>query len=290
MKKILTASLVAMMAVTAARAEIASTQYVTSKVTSAQNTLQGSINTVAGDLAAEVTRATGIEGGLDTRIQALETKTGDNGATTQAIAAAQAAANNAQGEVDTLEGVVADMDAAYQFADTTLQGNIDTVSGALTTEVNRAKAAEQANTDAIAALKNTEVKANADAIAALKNTEVKANADAIAAEVSRATGIEGGLDTRIQALETKTGDNGATTQAIAAAQAAANKAQDEVDTLEGVVAGKQTQSSELSLGSTAGAWQTLASINGYSTNCGTGKTCALSNVDGNISWVAVVNE
>ena len=59
--------------------------------------------------------------------------------------------------------------------------------------------------------------------------------------------------------------------------------------IEDMDAAKQDKSSELSLGSAAGAWQTLATINGYSTNCGTGKTCALSNVNGNISWVAVVD-
>ena len=124
MKKILTASLVAMMAVTAARAEIASTQYVTSKVSSAQNTLQGSINTVAGNLANEVTRATGVESGLDTRIEALETASGAGGTTANAIAAAQAAADQAQDEVDNLEGVVSAMDAAYKGADQTLDGKI----------------------------------------------------------------------------------------------------------------------------------------------------------------------
>jgi hypothetical protein len=52
--------------------------------------------------------------------------------------------------------------------------------------------------------------------------DIKANSDAIAAEKARAEGIEGGLETRLAAVEGKLGDEGAVATAIAAALQSAN--------------------------------------------------------------------
>lgn len=129
-------------------------------------------------------------------------------AMTAAIAAAQSAADNAQGEVDALETVVAE-------------------------EVNRAKAAEGVNAKAIAdeadRAKAAE-KVNADAISALSETHATDKAaleKAIADEQARAEGIESGLNTRLAAVEgdyLKNADKEALNGLISTAQAKADAA------------------------------------------------------------------
>ena len=155
MKKILTASLVAMMAVTAARADIASTGYVDTKATAAQTaaetTAAGALASakteLEGKITAEETRATGVESGFATRIQALEAATGDGEGSVLADAKAYTdtevgkvntalttEVNRATAEEADIRADFATADAAlksaYEAADQTLDGKITAEAGA----------------------------------------------------------------------------------------------------------------------------------------------------------------
>ena len=110
---------------------------------------------------AEKTRATGVEGGLDTRVKAVEAKLGDgdgsvakqieaavkvetdarvaaDGALDGKITTAQGAADKAQGDVDALKTSKADQTALDTVAGrvTTVEGKVKTLEGASHTHAN----------------------------------------------------------------------------------------------------------------------------------------------------------
>lgn len=169
---------------------------------------------------AEKTRATGVEGGLDTRVKAVEAKLGDgdgsvakqieaavkvetdarvaaDGALDGKITTAQGAADKAQGDVDALKDVVASKAAASDVTAlttrvTTAEKDVDDLQAAI--------AADGKVTVAIADAK----KAGADA---------QATADKNKTDIAGLTTTVGGYTTtlsshgdRISALETKVGD------------------------------------------------------------------------------------
>ena len=208
MKKLLTVSLVAMMAVSAARAEIASTAYVDKYVGEASTAATGALN-------------------------AYKTE---------------------------MEGTVAGLNTAISDEETRAKGVEAGLTQAIADEETRAKAAEKANADAIAAINNSETGIGAATLAEAKDyTDEQVGALA-----------DGQVATNTDAIS-----------AMDAAYKAADAALDEA---------KQDKSGALSLGDAAGAWKTLATIDGYSTACGQGKVCALSEDGGNLKWVAVVDE
>lgn len=170
---------------------------------------------------AEKTRATGVEGGLDTRVKAVEAKLGDgdgsvakqieaavkvetdarvaaDGALDGKITTAQGAADKAQGDVDALKDVVASKAAASDVTAlttrvTTAEKDVDDLQAAI--------AADGKVTVAIADAK----KAGADA---------QATADKNKTDIAGLTTTVGGHTTtlsshgdRISALETKVGDS-----------------------------------------------------------------------------------
>lgn len=180
-----------------------------------------------------------------------------------------------QDQIDVIDGLVGDETVAKQITDVTdplaarvkaveddylkaadkteLQGNIDTVSAAVERLTNGVSAEEvDGVNDLIQYVKDhgTEVtgikgdiKANADAIDAIEKDYLKAAdktelANAVAAEKTRAEGIEGGLETRLQAVEAAVGESGSVADDIAGALAEAKKyTDDEVKELaEGAVA------------------------------------------------------
>lgn len=117
MKKILTASLVAMMAVTAANADIASTKYVTDQTgasetgtftfknaAAGQTTLQGAVNAIADSLAANMGDGGSVETQIDSKIDTFESgvigTVAEGKTVTEMISDAQAAA---EGKVTALE-------------------------------------------------------------------------------------------------------------------------------------------------------------------------------------------
>lgn len=169
---------------------------------------------------AEKTRATGVEGGLDTRVKAVEAKLGDgdgsvakqieaavkvetdarvaaDGALDGKITTAQGAADKAQGDVDALKDVVASKAAASDVT-------------ALTTRVTTAEKDVDDLQAAIAADGKVTV-AIADAKKA--GTDAQATADKNKTDITGLTTTVGGHTTtlsshgdRISALETKVGD------------------------------------------------------------------------------------
>lgn len=169
---------------------------------------------------AEKTRATGVEGGLDTRVKAVEAKLGDgdgsivkqikaavkvetdarvaaDSALDGKITTAQSAANKAQGDVDKLKDVVASKAAASDVT-------------ALTTRVTTAEKDIDDLQAAIAAGGKVTV-AIADAKKA--GTDAQATANKNKTDLTALTATVGGHTTtlssqggRISALETKVGD------------------------------------------------------------------------------------
>ena len=169
---------------------------------------------------AEKTRATGVEGGLDTRVKAVEAKLGDgdgsvakqieaavkvetdarvaaDGVLDGKITTAQGAADKAQGDVDALKDVVASKAAASDVT-------------ALTTRVTTAEKDVDDLQAAIAADGKVTV-AIADAKKA--GTDAQATADKNKTDIAGLTTTVGGHTTtlsshgdRISALETKVGD------------------------------------------------------------------------------------
>lgn len=169
---------------------------------------------------AEKTRATGVEGGLDTRVKAVEAKLGDgdgsvakqieaavkvetdarvaaDGALDGKITTAQGAADKAQGDVDALKDVVASKAAASDVT-------------ALTTRVTTAEKDVDDLQAAIAADGKVTV-AIADAKKA--GTDAQATANKNKTDIAGLTTTVGGHTTtlsshgnRISALETKVGD------------------------------------------------------------------------------------
>lgn len=123
-----------------------------------------------------------------------------------------------------------------------LQGNIDTVSGAVERLTNGVSAEEvDGVNDLIQYVKDhgtevtgikADIKANADAIDAIEKDYLKAAdktelSNAVAAEKTRAEGIEGGLDTRLKAVESAVGESGSVAGDIADALAEAKKYTDD---------------------------------------------------------------
>jgi predicted nucleic acid-binding Zn-ribbon protein len=169
---------------------------------------------------AEKTRATGVEGGLDTRVKAVEAKLGDgdgsvakqieaavkvetdarvaaDGALDGKITTAQGAADKAQGDVDALKDVVASKAAASDVT-------------ALTTRVT---AAEKDIDDLQAAIAADGKVTAAIADAKKAGTDAQATADKNKTDIATLTTTVGGHTTtlssqgdRISALETKVGD------------------------------------------------------------------------------------
>lgn len=169
---------------------------------------------------AEKTRATGVEGGLDTRVKAVEAKLGDgDGSVAKQIEAAvkvetdarvaaddaldgkittaQGAADKAQGDVDALKDVVASKAAASDVT-------------ALTTRVTTAEKDVDDLQAAIAADGKVTV---AIADAKKVGTDAQATADKNKTDIAGLTTTVGGHTTtlrshgdRISALETKVGD------------------------------------------------------------------------------------
>ena len=214
MKKILTASLVAMMAVTAARADIASTKYVddADKVITDSIGVVPTGKTVVGMIGEAQTAATYD----DTEVRGLISDNAD------AIAAEASRADTAE---KANAQAIADMDTAYKAADTALDGKItaeatarsdaDTAINTKIGEVPTGKTVVGMIGEAqtAATYDDTEVRGlisdNADAIAAealRADTAEKANAQAIADMDTAYKAADTALDGKITAEATARSD------------------------------------------------------------------------------------
>ncbi len=215
MKKILTVSLVAMMAVSAARADIASTQYVTSKIGAAQSTLEGSINTVSQAVTAEETRAKAAEAGLQGAIDAINNSESGIGAETLADAKAYTD-EKIEAEVAARGSAISkksnEITAAYEMADATTLQSAKSYADGLATNYDAAgsAAAAQSAAEATAAAalnayqttNDAAVKKNADDIAAM-DTAYKAADTALGVRIDN---LSTGSTEAVEAVESKIGE------------------------------------------------------------------------------------
>ena len=284
MKKILTVSLFAIMAVSAANAEIASVEYVgkqTGALTDLQTTAKanlvgainevkaevGTVSTTNGNLISAVEQAVSdLEDAVDTKFESYTTTTDmTNAIATAKSEAITAAENDAKKYIDEDE-----LTASQNAQNTTLQTYADNKASAAQT------AAEKTASDALSAAK-TELEGkitNASSGASTALAEALQNytttTDMTAAIATAKSGAE---TTAANALAAYKSTNDA---AVAAAQKAGDDAQATADT-------KQDKSTSMSIGAANGAWTDLTKATGYST---TG-THSLVLKDGTISWEKV---
>ena len=191
-------------------------------------------------IANEKSRAEGIEGGLQTRIKALEDANAEGGDVAKAIGAAQkaaddaqAAADAAQGEVDALEGVVAQFktdqatkDGQQDSAIEAAQAQADKGVADAAAEAQRA-AGEEAKIRQELADEAAEIRGEMATEAARVDKKI---ADDIKAEADRAKEVEEDFEERISAAE-----------AFVAAQPAKDEAQDgRLDALEALFKGDES--------------------------------------------------
>ena len=192
-----------------------------------------------------------IEGLLDTVADMDEAY---KAADTQIRTDFAAADTTLQGNINTLSGTVTAMDTAYKAADTTLQGNIDTLSGTVSDMDAAYKAADAALDTAVKAAQADATQALADATAkankALEDAKKYADDEDQKIETTIGTVEDGKTVVQMigeakaaassgasEALEAYKATNNA---AVAAAQSAADKAQQEVDALETEVANNKS--------------------------------------------------
>lgn len=203
-------------------------------------------------IAAEKTRAEGVEAELQAAIDAIEADTTVADKLDEEIARAKAAEEaNAAAIVKEAEDRAADVDAEEQraiakenelaqaIADEAARADAAEKANAqaIANEIARAKAAEEANAAAAAAaqadidafmnaaevgeaavdtLKEIQAYIESDGAAAEKMTkDIAANKKAIEDEVTRATGVENGLDERLVAVEGLLGEGGDVDERIA---------------------------------------------------------------------------
>ncbi len=319
MKKILTVSLFAMMAVSAANAEIASTDYVGKQLQPYSTTAQmeayvsGELAVVNGNNTALSGRVDTLEsvvtaeGGVQDAVDAIEEALAEDGATGKAIADNAAA--------------ISAMDAAYKAADTATLDSAKSYADGLAVNYDSKGSAAQALTDA-KAYTDDEIEALETSLGTTSG-DLTALTTRVGTAEGKITTIEGQQTTqdgKISALETSLSATGTTGKAIAdnaaaiSAMDAAYKAADTA-TLDsaksyadglasnydaaGSAAAAQTaavsaaktaadatyqvKSSALSVGAADGAWNDLTKATGYST---TG-THSLVLKNGTIQWEAV---
>lgn len=171
--------------------------------------LAGDISDVQGAVDAEKERAMGVEGGLETRLAAVE---GDY--------LKKADKTELQGNIDTVAGAVERLtngvsaeeidgvnDLIQYVKDhgtevTGIQEDISKNAEDIAAEAERAKGEEAKNAQAAT-----------DALTAAQNAQAAADAEA-----ERAAGVEGGLDTRLKAVEAAVGESGSVAGDIADAK------------------------------------------------------------------------
>ena len=151
-------------------------------------------------VSAEKSRAEGVEGGLDERLQALEGKfTGEESVDAKIAKAKEEAVTEAKGHADDLNDAMNERVEALEAIDHT-HANAEVLDGITAEKVAAWDAAEQnakdyADTE-IAGLANGAVKENTEAIAELGEVvETKANASDVTTLAGKVTTAEGEIDT-----------------------------------------------------------------------------------------------
>ena len=185
------------------------------------DTVPGSVaKTVKDAVAAETSRAEGIESGLNTRVGVVEgyfengtAKTAKTATNATKLGGQEASYYAVKGEVttalgtlsdniETVSGSVTSLDTRVTTAEgkiTTLEGDVSTIKGDYLTSADKTTLnnAIQAN--------STKIGEHTTAITTLNGDENTSGsvAYAVKAEADRAKGVEGGFETRIAAIESK---------------------------------------------------------------------------------------
>ena len=247
------------------------------------------------ELQAKLTAGTGITIAADGKTISAnmdELKVGEK-TVAEAIAAAQSAANTAQGEVDALETVVGSLEGknaativdyiekktegiATNAALAELQETVDGHTTSINTLNGDAETTGSvANSIATALTSYSTTEQMEQAIETAKGaaeTTAKGYADANAAAITEITKVGGTIDTKVSAAQSAAEGKAATAQAAAdaaqdaaeAAQAAADAAQDDVDAVEGRM---DTAEGKISALETASATHALKTdLNAYRTS------------------------
>ena len=135
-------------------------------------------------------------------IDALEASLAEGGATANAIAAAQDAVDTLAAKVGevpenkTIVQMIADAQTAATYDDTKVKEDIAKNASAIELLTNGVSAEEVDGVNDLIQY----VKDHGTEVTGMK-ANIKANSDAVAAEKTRAEGVEGGLDTRLKAIE-----------------------------------------------------------------------------------------
>ena len=301
MKKILTVSLFAMMAVSAANAEIASTDYVGKQITATAGTLSNLTTTERTNLVGAINELkdgmTTMDDGYGTVIDELSSSfTSYQTSNDAAVAAAKEAGDDAQADLNAYktsnnaalalkansEDVYTKTAADAEFMNssevsTAIANAVTGDTGALKDYVTNTALADSQSAqdttlkayadDAAAAAKSGAESTAAAALDAYKTT----NAEAVAAAKKAGDDAQADLD----AYKTTNAE------AVAAAKKAGDDAQATADT-------KQAKSTaDYQLGNKDGTWTTIKSYyEGLPSYCSTG-TCSLVAKEGTIQWEKV---
>ena len=270
MKKILTVSLFAMMAVSAANAEIASTDYVGKQLQPYSTTEQMEAY-VADELGT-------MQGGLGEAIDAVATDLAGYKTTNDtAVAAAKKAGDDAQADLDAYKtsnaAAVADAKKAGTDAAAALNEYKTEANNTFMDSSEVSAAIASAVTGDTGALKDYVTNTALTQSQSAQDETLKAYADDAAAAAK--SGAESTAAAALSAYQT-TNDT-----AVAAAKKAGDDAQATADT-------KQAKSTaDYQLGNKDGTWTTIKSYyEGLPSYCSTG-TCSLVAKEGTIQWEKV---
>lgn len=168
---------------------------------------------LSGLISTEKSRAEGIEGGLRTDIDAIKAdylKAEDKTALETSIAAAKKAGDDAQADIDAFFKAAEVGDAAIDTLKE-IQDYITSDGAAASTMTGNISA----NAKAISDLKD---KVGAIPEGATATDVVSYAKELVTAEETRATGVEGGLDTRLKAVESAVGTSGSVATDISTAK------------------------------------------------------------------------
>lgn len=216
MKKILTASLVAMMAVTAANANIASTKYVDDRTGNLSGFVQENTNLTTAVNVLAATVSTNAGAASDAADQALA----DAKAYTDDLANGAVAGNTA---------AIAGMDLASVGADGSYIKTVSQADGKVTATAEAADAAPTQNSTKMVTSGGVYTAIEAAKTAASgANSELAGRVDANEDAISALNTEQDAQDGKISALETSLA-SGATKQAIDAAKKAGDDAQADID-------------------------------------------------------------
>ena len=191
------------------------------------NRAKGEESRIEGLVTAESQRASGVEAGLEARIETMEvfwdTTEDKDGVVNKLkeiqdyIAGDESGAAEMAGNIQANTQAIAAMDKSYKEADATLQGNIDTLAGVVDTKASQSDLEALDGRVEVAEGKITTLEGKVSTVEGKvstlegKMTDVegvvatKADAQDLTDAIASLQGVDAGQETRLQALENKFG-------------------------------------------------------------------------------------